>query len=293
MLNINIPKTLDEKGFEEVLSSTLNILKQTGTIKFDFSNTTFVSSFGMCLVVLLCNTLTNKFGRKLYFVLSKETRRNYLHPCLHVCNRLGLFDCLPKEIKCYPYRPKQPKDKVGSNSAILEVTMVRNIDEMYPVIEQAKTAITETTKYKEEQVLDICVMISEMLQNIFYHSQSKEPAMICIQKYPNLKYTQLVIVDSGIGIPETIKEADEYKNIIFTDCKAIQESLKRGVSRFGKEEHRGEGLTKCFSLSEKHNAVLFIRSNKGIVRYDFLKRKRRELDKNFLLGTQIFVDFPS
>ena len=102
-----------------------------------------------------------------------------------------------------------------------------------------------------------------------------------------------MIADSGIGIPETIKEAGEYKNSMFSDFEAIQESLKKGVSRHGKEEHRGEGLPKCYSLSEKHKAILFIRSNKGIVRYDFINRKKRALDMNFLMGTQIFVDFPS
>lgn len=292
MNNIVIPKVLDEMGFEEVLSSVLNLDSQRGTIMFDFSSATFISSYGMCLTILLCESLIREYKRKVHFVLSKEERKQFLHPCLHVSSRLGLFDCLPKEISCYPYKPKRPKKQIGSNDSILEVTLIKNFDESYPIIEAAKTAIMKDTNYKENQALDICVMISEMLQNIFYHSKAKKPAIMSIQKYPTLKYTQLVIADTGIGIPITIKEVSEYKNTLTTDFSAIEESLKKGVSRYGKEEGRGEGLTRCYSLSEKHKAVLYIRSNKGHVKYNFKTRKMNHADSNFLLGTQIFVNFP-
>ena len=64
MLNINIPKILNEDGFEEVLSSVLDTLRYPGTIKIDFSNTTFITSYAMCLIILLCDTLIKKYKRK-------------------------------------------------------------------------------------------------------------------------------------------------------------------------------------------------------------------------------------
>ena len=292
MLKINIPRLLDEEGFEEVLNSVKNSIKYYGTLKFDFSRTTFISSYGMCLIILLCKSLIKNYKRRLHFVLSGENRKQFLHPCLHISSRLGLFECLPKEISCYPYRPRRQNTRIGSNDSILEVTLIESFEKSYSIIEAAKKALIKDTNYREEQVLDICVMISEMLQNIFYHSRAKNPAMISIQRYPKLEITQLVIADTGVGIPVTIKEAEEYKKTNLTDYEAIEESLKTGVSRYGRANGRGEGLARCYSLGEKLKAVLYIRSNNGYVKYNFRTRIKKHSESNLLAGTQIFVDFP-
>ncbi len=293
MPEIVFPKILDDKSFEDVLENLDRVLMFSGTLKLDFSNTEFITSYAMCSLVLFCNLLTEVHNRRVHFILSKPDQRHRLHPCLHIVNRLGFFDCLSENITFYPYRLKVDSSKLNSNCSILEVSKVSNEEELYRAINLAKVAIKKNTQYSDNHVYDICNMISEVLQNILYHSQAPKPGLIAIQKYPILKRTELVISDCGIGIPTTIKQSDDYKNSNLKDYETILESVKRGVSRFGRSEGRGEGLERCYKLSEKYKAILFIRSNKGYARYNFETRLMQCKDRTFFQGTQIYFDFPS
>lgn len=293
MPEIIIPKNLDDKTFENVLETFERVLMYQGTLKLDFSNAEFITSYTMCSLVLFCNLLSEVHNRRVHFILTKTNNRHRLHPCLHIVNRLGFFDCLSESISFYPYRLKMDSRKLNSNCSILEVSKVSNEEELYKVINLAKVAIKKNTQYSDNHVYDICNMISEVLQNILYHSQTPKPGLIAIQKYPVLKRTELVISDCGIGIPTTIKQSKDYNNSNLTDYETIMESVKRGVSRFGRSEGRGEGLERCYKLSEKYKAILFIRSNKGYVRYNFKTRTMQRNDRTFFQGTQIYFDFPS
>ncbi|MBI4547530.1 MAG: ATP-binding protein [Ignavibacteriae bacterium] len=210
---------------------------------------------------------------------------------MFILARLGFFDCLPDEIKYYPYKPLRRVSR-GSNNAILEVTEIKSEKDAINKIDLVESAIKRNTDYSQSQVLDICTMVSEMLQNIFVHSEAKRHGLISIQAYPHLRNVQLVIADSGIGIPETIRTAEEFKEKELTDEAAIVESVKKGVSRFGRRADRGEGLSRCLQLSAKHSAKLYIRSNGGYAFFSFQHKKKFSSSAQFLRGTQIFVNFP-
>ena len=211
--------------------------------------------------------------------------------CMFILARLGFFEALPTQLSYYPYKPSN-KGKRGSNDAILEVTQIRSEQEAIEKIDSIGAAIEKNTNYSKSKVLDICIMVSEMLQNIFVHSEAERHGLISIQGYPNLHKVQLVIADSGRGIPETIRTSDDFKGRNLTDVDAILESVKKGVSRFGKGADRGEGLTRCVQLSAKHRAKMYIRSNGGKAFFSFLERKNSSSLGRYMKGTQIYVSFP-
>jgi len=287
MKTIIVSSKLTENEFDELLSEALNTGREK-TLEFDFSKTTFVSSFAMILFIILCENLIFLENKHVVFKFSKSGKEC---ACMFILARLGFFDCLPSEISYYPYKPPN-KGRRGSNTAILEVTEITDEKDAFKKIDLVEAAMVQNTKYPKTKVLDICTMVSEMLQNIFAHSEAKRHGLISIQGYPYLNIVQLVIADVGIGIPETIKQAEEFRNRTMTDEEAIMESVKMGVSRFGRIADRGEGLTKCLQLSAKHKAEIFIRSNRGSAFFSFQGKPKKLTCGELMKGTQIFVNFP-
>lgn len=293
MKAIQIPKRLTEAEFEQILSevhSSAN--KWDKTISFNFANTEFITSFGMTLFVLLCEDLVHNKNKKVHLILSSPESKSKLKSCMFISARLGFFENIPSNIKIYPFKPKC-KGNFGTNDAILEVTQLLNLDHGLEMVDTVEKAVTKNTKYSSDQIKDISQMVSEVVQNIFHHSDTKCPAIISIQRYTSLKYVQLVIADSGIGIPVTLQRSKEYKGKTMTDYKAIIESIKSGTSQFGKEEERGEGLKKCIDLSDKHKATLYIRSNHGHLLLNFRNKTKNYGDLAFLSGTQVYLNFPT
>lgn len=289
METIQIPSRLTEIEFESFIRS-FNSGKHIPdrTIQFDFSKTAFISSFAMIEFILLCEFIISELGKHISFHLSSSSR---LSSCMFVLSRLGFFDCFPNSVTFYPYKPKRKKPARGKNEAILEITEV-NEDKAEQVIDLVDKAVSKNTTYDRSQVNDICIMVSEMLQNIFYHSQSDRAGLIAIQNYSKLRFMQMVIADAGIGIPGTIRNAPEYAGKELNDVEAIFESIKKGVSRLGRGAGRGEGLTHCVQLANKHQARLYIRSNSGWASITLHKGRGKTGIGEHLSGTQIFVNFP-
>ncbi len=291
MITIKVPNKLTEIQFEQLLKDVnLSLTAGHHTIRFDFTGTEFISSFGMIEFVLLCEYLIEKENKRITLYLSNTAK---LEPCMYVLARLGMFECLPDQVSFYPLKPKPKQSSRGKNDAILEVTKITDSEQAQDLFDRVEKAIKSNTTYNQGQVYDICTMVSEMVQNIFDHSESKTGGIIAIQNYRKIHKMQLVIADSGIGIPETLRNSKEYKNHNLSDIQAISESLKKGVSRHGKGAQRGEGLARCVELANKHGAQLYIRSNRGWVKIIFSQSRGRAGQGCLLPGTQIFVNFPS
>jgi len=292
-MQISVPQRILFTDFENLLKEVISLdLKKIKSISFDFSNTNFLSSFSMVLFVLLCEFLVDDCKLKVHLKLSKDSDKSRLNSSMFILARVGFFDALPKDITCYPYKPKRKKEYKGTNDSILEITRINKTEAM-KIINLVESAIKINTEYQTDQVNDICQMVSEIIQNILLHSDCKRHGLIAIQSYPQLHIVQLVIADSGLGIPTTLRRTTEYRNIGISDSDAISESLKAGVSQFGKDEDRGEGLTKCSTLAKKHLAKMFIRSNTGSYSLDFKSKKFIKKVSSNLSGTQIYVNFPA
>jgi anti-sigma regulatory factor (Ser/Thr protein kinase) len=283
MNKIIMPPHIDEVEIEEIIAE---LKLSSFSTHLDFSKIEFISPFASILLLQLLEKIITKSGRKIHIILGKPVK-----PCFYVLARLGFFENLPKEVTFYPYKPKPKGNPRGKNDAILEITRIQE-KSAGEIINKVDKAIAINTDYPIEQKYDICIMVSEMIQNIFYHSEAPKSGLIAIQNFEKLDYMQMIIADSGIGIPETLRRCAEYKNSNLQDFETILEAVKKGVSGMGKEENRGEGLSTCVDLANKHKATLYIKSNNGFARLTFKKNKKSLGTSSFLTGTQIFVNFP-
>ena len=290
-IKIEIPDRLTERTFHQIQDQLPNkIFRKYKTILFDFESIVFISPFGMILFIIFVEHLIYNLSKEIYVKLPGVDCNEESAKCISVLCRLRFFECLPKKVIFENEKPKTKKTLVGSNPEILELTKLNSIEDSLGVITKAKKALRKTN-YDEAHVSDIAIMISEIVQNIFIHSESERPSFLAIQSFPKLKKVQMAIADSGIGIPETLKRTSVYSN--FTkDYQLIFQSLKLGVSQFQEKEKRGEGLKRCRLIARKHSAEVFVRSNAGYCHLDYEKEKLHGNEIPFLIGTQIFINFP-
>lgn len=285
---IILPVKITETEIENIIG---RFNQKNNSIHLNFSYTDFITPFASILLIQLIEEVI-KTGKKVHFILKdRSNKKSNVKPCMFIMARVGFFDNLPKEVSIYPYRPSVRGNPKGKNDAILEITKIDK-KTFTEIMEKVEKAINSNTDYPSDQKKDICIMASEIMQNIFYHSKAKNSGMIAIQKFAHLKYMQMIIADRGIGIPESLRTSEEYKDKKMKDSELIFEAVKKGVSSLGKIEDRGEGLAKCVELAKVHNAELFIRSNYAFANILFKQKSGYLAESHFFAGTQIFVNFP-
>ncbi len=289
MNKIIMPRNITETEIEKILEE---FLSPAYSIHMDFINTNFISPFAAIILLKMIDAAIKGSNKKVHFILKDKTdKKSYIKPCMYILYRLGFFDNLSENVSIYPYVPKVKGNPKGKNESILEITRVQE-QSASEIISKVEKAIIKNTDYPRDQKDDICIMVAEMIQNIFYHSRAPKSGMIAIQNFEKFNYMQMAIVDSGIGIPESIRNSEEYSNKKLNDYETIIEAIKKGVSSLGKSEDRGEGLPRCIELAKRHKAKIYIRSNSGYVYATFSKNRGALGKTSFLTGTQILVNFP-
>lgn len=290
--DITIPDHLNEYTFESVLKeSSSDLIILYDWIYYNFENTNFVNSFAAALFIILCERLVYEDNKRVCLRLPDMHINSKEKDCCSILNRLGFFDCLPNEIMYLPEKPINISYLKGSNSGFLEITKLMDRDDAFELIDLAENTIQKNTHYPEDQINDITRMLSEIIQNIFIHSEFKKPSMFAIQRYPKIQTLHLVIADSGIGIPATLRRKKKYQKYEY-DYMLIERSLRSKVSQYEDIEVRGEGLDKCRAIARKHKATVYIRSNHGILYLDYSRKYVHFIDSLFLSGTQFFINFP-
>ncbi len=126
-----------------------------------------------------------------------------------------------------------------------------------------------TTEDRKDLSEYLHYLVSEMMDNVVSHAQSPCGGYITAQYYPKKKKVQVVIIDNGLGLKQTLSNkynlADEKEGI----SKALEEKVT-GSNSFSIYNnipiHAGLGLFFLTKIIEETNSRLFIVSNNTIYR---------------------------
>lgn len=131
------------------------------------------------------------------------------------------------------------------------------------------------------------VMVDELTDNIYLHSHFKN-AMVMAQHFPPSSHIELCIMDDGITIGGSLRNA----GMMMEDDDALTAALKGLSSR--KEVGRGFGLRESISiLTTKYDGQVLLASGRAISHFDhdgpkgFLMRETLKLQ-----GTLICIRLP-
>ncbi|WP_397301849.1 hypothetical protein [Nonlabens ulvanivorans] len=139
------------------------------------------------------------------------------------------------------------KKRHNGSSRFIEIQKVRPGAHGYDG--DLAAVLQNNLKMTADEAYDPAFMLSELICNMGIHSNSENGAYIYCQGYPNRGLVEMHIADSGIGVTNSMRKNEKYKNSCDSDLLNL--ALQFGE---GSGEGRGHGL---YFVSE------FLRRNKG------------------------------
>ncbi len=177
----------------------------------------------------------------------------------HYLERIGLFKLLglKSDIIITEHEPA---------GRFIPLSMIGNSEELSRFI----VDMVPLLHLKPKQAEPIKYVVSELVRNVFEHSCSKEGAVICAQFYKKSNTIRVGIVDSGIGIKESIGVS--YKTS--SDMEAIKLALTPGITGTtnrigGTEFNAGAGLFFIKSIAKFAHDFFILYSGRAM--YKLLK----------------------
>jgi len=177
----------------------------------------------------------------------------------HYLQRMGLFTLL----KIKAERSIIEHEPAGR---FIPLTRITNSLELTKFI----TEIIPLLHLEPERADSIKYVVSELVRNVLEHSKSEQGAIVSAQYYKKSNTIRIGIVDSGVGIKETINNAYPAK----THLEAIRLALTPGITgttqRIGGTEYNaGAGLFFIKSIAQINREFFMIYSGKAM--YKLLK----------------------
>ena len=128
----------------------------------------------------------------------------------------------------------------------IPIRLVRDADGAF----ESVNAIADTVLQQLEGAPDFLPAfewaVNEIVDNVFIHSQSKSPGVVCAQMFPASRRLNIAICDGGIGIRRTLSE----RFGLDSDEAAITKALQRGVTR-NVDVGQGNGMAGSLEIMKK------------------------------------------
>ena len=187
-------------------------------------------------------------------------------------DRMGFFDFLDEHVYVLPERPIISGAAIygGGNRNLVEFCSLNpeSVDKELPgrLADSLRNTLRGQPK-SNEQIGDAAFTIfSELIQNVYRHSETKLDGYAALQLYGRTKKVQVSVSDSGLGIMATLRPSLEThfpKLANAGDSALLIEMVSKGVSRFGRDN--GCGIYICARKALSLNAKLEIRMPKSRV----------------------------
>ncbi|MEK6974196.1 MAG: ATP-binding protein [Nanoarchaeota archaeon] len=255
-MRIHLPNSVWIGNIDQFISSfdnsNTNILEITSHKKW-----VSVHPVVLCMITAL-GLLMNKNNKEISFEKMEARSKHYFE-------RMGLFDVLnlDSEMKVEHHEPtgRFIPIQIIKNTSMLEDF----IKEMIPLLH-----------LQPEKVEPIKYIISELVRNVFEHAESQNGAIVCAQYYKKSNTIRIGVVDSGVGIKNTLKR---YYHPV-SDLDAITLALTPGITGTthkigGTATNAGAGLFFIKSLTKISRDFFLIYSGNGA--YKLLKDNKKEI----------------
>lgn len=261
----------------------------------NFKNTKFFEPFAMVYFVAFVHRNRNTKG------ISFEYERSLTTNACNYADFMGFFEALEGSISNKSTIEYEGKTYIKIHSLtkreIREYEFQNNIDMADAVTHYASQLAqfllhNKNIQPNTEEILTYS--LREIFRNVLEHSTANE--IWCAGQYWQRNNTvELVILDNGVGIKNTITKNIYLRELINDDLQAIQYAMLPGLSGvafkrkgtnptdYGYPENSGYGLYVTSEIC-RNNGEFLIASGSSYLRLTPTKRKRRDI---FHQGTAI------
>jgi len=235
---IEVPQRLGEDTFESV---ALGFAASAGSSRVivDAHATEWVSPYGLTALLAAGQALQERDGTRPLFTVPGD--RNVAH----FWARMGFFTHA-QEI--FEIHGRVPAVKAGDSKVLLEVTPVRQAEDVHSVVHhiQDKSAEILTTELglDPKATMGFGMALSEACQNIVEHAGTG--GWVAVHSYSWRRLGKRVVViavaDAGVGFRHTLEPTQAKRfGERWGDGAALEAALLQNVSRF-RDPGRGQGL---------------------------------------------------
>jgi len=198
-------------------------------------------------------------------VKPENIRYEVLARTKHYLTRMGLFNFLGVP-------PDMEIEEHEEAGRFVPLTQIKTSDELSLFVQELQPIL----HLEPEDVEPIRFTISELVRNVIEHAASDEGAIVCAQYFPNKKMIRIGIVDTGVGLRETI--SDSYP--VQDDITAIKLALTPGITGTtnrpgGSAQNAGAGLFFIKTIAYVNYDPFVIYS--GNAMYKLLKRSGKQV----------------
>jgi anti-sigma regulatory factor (Ser/Thr protein kinase) len=251
---INVPPSLDDHSFEQVLEQLVGI-PTDAKLLLDARHTRWATPYGLTALLTLAQT---RDETPVLAVPENEETASYWARTSFFQHAAELFDLKGT----YPRRSTS-----GESSVLLEITPIAKTDDVHTVVgriqQKAQQIITQELKLDAKATIGFAMTLSEVCQNIIEHAG--RGGWVAVQRYDwrnrlGRKVVVIAVCDAGVGFRQSLQSAPGHMpSDRWDDSTALEEAVIRGISRF-RERGRGQGLAGARKYVGRWNGKLSVRS---------------------------------
>lgn len=286
---INVPPSLDENSFEQVLQQ-VSQAPADAKLLVDARHTTWASPYG--LAALLTLGQTRDAARATLAVPEADETASYWA-------RASFFHYADEVFDLTGIVPKRPPR--SDSAVLLELTPVAKSEDVHDVVGriQMKTQqiIGKELGIDPKALGGFAMTLSEVCQNIIEHAGRGGWVMVQTYNWTKRLGRRVVVIavcDAGFGFRSSLETSGSHvPNDRWDDAAALEAAVIRGVSRF-RDPGRGQGLAGVRKYIGRWNGKLSVRSGTARIAIvpDWDDDVPLEEHLPFFPGAQIQVTIP-
>ncbi len=251
---INVPPSLDESTFEQVLDQ-LAPLPADRKILIDARHARWASPYGLTALLTLAQT---RAERPAFAGPEADDTASYWARTGFYRHAEQLFDLVGPI----------PRSRGGGESdVLLEITPIAQSDDVHEVVgriqQKAQQMLVKELSLDAKATMGFAMTLSEACQNIVEHAGRGGWVAVQIYRWQKRLGRRVVVIavcDAGVGFRQSLETAQgRPRSDRWDDAMALEEAVIRGVSRF-RDPGRGQGLAGVRRYVGRWDGKLSVRS---------------------------------
>lgn len=250
---INVPQSLDENSFEQVLEQVAAVPKDARML-LDARHTRWASPYG--LTALLALGQSRESARPTLAVPDADDTASYWARSNFFFYADELFDL----------KGVVPRRAQGDSAVLLEVTPIAKSEDVHGAVDriQEKTSqiIGKELGLDPKAIVGFAMTLSEVCQNIIEHAGRGGWVMVQTYNWTKRLGRRVVVIavcDAGVGFRSSLESSGHATNDRWDDAAALEAAVIRSVSRF-RDPGRGQGLAGVRKYIGRWDGKLSVRS---------------------------------
>jgi anti-sigma regulatory factor (Ser/Thr protein kinase) len=252
---INVPPSLDENSFEQVLEQVAS-LPDDAKMLLDARHTRWASPYGLSAMLTLGQTRLHARPTlavpEMDDTASYWARANFFH---YAEDFFDLKGVVPK------------RTGSGESQVLLELTPISKAEDIHDVVgriqQKASQIISKELGIDTKAIVGFAMTLSEVCQNIVEHAGLGGWVMVQTYNWTRRLGRRVVVIavcDAGVGFRRSLETSGSHTpNDRWDDAAALEAAVIRGVSRF-RDPGRGQGLAGVRKYIGRWNGKLSVRS---------------------------------